>query len=720
MSITYTRLTDDQLKDMDLPSLQAYYAEVSTSIGIQTSTINHSQSIQAQYDYLILRSQSTVNGLGYEITATSNAIIEVDARSNVLVQSNIILDSTIIDLNSSIMGNTRIIDAAKASIITLTLEHSTINSNLVKSDEEFKRAATQYSSLYMTFMARDQMYKNCLSNISTTSSLLTVAENAQKISYTNWQTSSAFAVAKSGELSTLYLNSNAIQSTLTQLRINENIATTNLQSTNTGIVAISSLYKTALINQKYYQSLSTQSGVLDMYTAAYSTFMTASALARAAPTNTILSAASEMSRQRLATLTTTRDQVATQTTALQSLVAGATTDTYAITLKSAQDAVQLEIENVNKFQVSMNSSIAAVTYYSSLHNQATNDIVSSMAAVRLFSSLYVSSIAGSDVIMKRVRDDTSTIAKRVNDIATLDIQISSLNRQYTNHISGFNGWITYSTVMKQKIAEATTDIIRFSSLFESTNLGVIRLRDDLVVTDRRISDIRPIIRTQSSILEAEFINMQDYQAQIAAAFNLEEQATYRYRETFARQKRIARQQEYDTRVLQSVQATSTQNGNLAVQAAGAPFQQVAVNINTPIVNAAYTELLKVSAFLTTFASISSIYDSQTQNMQRISTAIREQRLAFSTLTKVSDTFRANPTNTVMGQAFSNAQATFISRQAATLPLKSNVTATQAQINSAKATFLTTYNTIFSPTEIMTNEITISSFLIQGFNTAVSQ
>jgi hypothetical protein len=250
----------------------------------------------------------------------------------------------------------------------------------------------------MVFMAKDQLYNNCLSKISTTSTLLTLAENAQKISYINWQTSSAVAVARSGELSTLYLSSNAIQSTLTQLRINENIATTNLQSTNTGIVAISSLYKTALINQKYYQSLSTQSGVLEMYTAAYSTFMTASALAKAAPTNTILSAASDMSKQRLSTLTTTRDQVAAQTTSLQSLVTGATTDTYAITLKSAQDAVQLEIDNVNKFQTYMNSSIAAVTYYSSLHNQATNDIISSVAAVRLFSSFYVSSIAGSNFV----------------------------------------------------------------------------------------------------------------------------------------------------------------------------------------------------------------------------------------------------------------------------------------------------------------------------------
>jgi len=80
----YTKLTDAQLESMTLAELTSYSQTVSTAVGLQYSSIVADQVVQAQYQYMILTSQSTINGLGYEITANNNAIIAADVRMYVL------------------------------------------------------------------------------------------------------------------------------------------------------------------------------------------------------------------------------------------------------------------------------------------------------------------------------------------------------------------------------------------------------------------------------------------------------------------------------------------------------------------------------------------------------------------------------------------------------------------------------------------------------------
>ncbi len=702
---------------MDLSSLQAYYNVVSKVIENETSTITGTQAVQTQYDYLIMNSQSTINGLSYEITANSNLIIAGDVRSNLLVQSNATLDSSIILYNSSITGYSAIIDAADRDIVSLTTEASSITAALTQSDFIFNSTAVYYSSLYMSFMARDQLYQNCLSNISTTSTLLSNAIIKERLSFSNWQISSAFTVARSSELSTLYLTSNAIKSTLTQYITNETNAITNLNSTNNGLIAISSLYTTALVNQQYYQALSTQTGVFGMYSAAYSTYMTVNSQSSAAPTNTVLLAAKNMSQQRLSTLTVNSNQSIAQVTALRALVAGATTDTYAASLKAAEDAIQLEVDNVRRFQGYYDSSISAVSYFSSLYEQASVDITSSLQAVSIFSTFYTSSIAGSNALMALAAADDATIATQQSQIDTLSLTISSLDRVYSSMVSSFSGWISYSSLMTQQIAQANTDLLAYSTFFESTNMAIINFNSELQGVESSITGNLTSIRTQSSILESETINMIGFQTLIGASFNMQEHATYQYRETYVRLRRLALQQYYDSCVLQQVQATSTQNGNLVRQAAGAAFTPIAINLNTPTINLAYNNLTTVTTFLNSFTSIYTNYDIQRQNLLNVSTSVGNQREAYSTLTTFSNQFQLFSGNPTAGQGFSNAQTAFITRQNNTRNLQSNAALTQAQINTAKNTFLTTYQAVFLSSDIIANESTISSFLIQGFRAA---
>jgi len=715
MSAGFVQLTDAELQQTDLPTLEAYAAQVSTTIGNEASTIAAAQVVQTQYDYLILTSQSTINGLGYEIMTNSNLIVAADVRSNALVLSNTILDSTMALYNSTIIGQTKIITAADTQMSSLMTESAGITSTLIQSDQNFISSAKYYSTLYTNFVGKDLLYQTCLSNIVNTSTLLSNAIVTQKKSYDNWQTSSAYTVARSAELTDLYAASNAIQSSLTQYRVDEATATRNLASTNTGIQSVSSLYATSLVNQQYYQTLSTQGGVLELYTAAYSTFQAAALLSNASPTNTLVTTAATMAQQRLSTLTVSKEQIAVQATQLQALVTGAVSDTYATQLKVAQDAVQLEIKNISTFQTYANSSIAAVAYFSTLYETAAGQVTSSMAAVSTFSSFYESSVTGSNAFMAKAASDTAAIAGQQAQVDAISLAISSLNKEYDGYTSSYTGWIAISSAMVAQVAAARADLITYSSLYESTNKSVAEYTVKRAEVDAKIVTNATVIKTQSTILEAETINALKYQNQIDTSVAMEENSVFMFRETYVRQKLQSAQQYYDACILSQVQATSTQNGNLKTQAAGSTVTPIPININTATINNANTIINNITAFLNTFTTIYSNYTSQVATLQNVGNSISTQAVTFSNVTTAANAFATDPTK---GATFSNLQTEYIGKQAATKQLQSNVTLTQSQINTAKTAFLATYQQTFTAVEIMNNESTISSFLIKGFASAI--
>ena len=715
----YTRFTDAELLDMNLEQLTAYSQTVSTAVGLQYSSIAGDQVVQSQYAYMILTSQSTINGLGYEITANDNAIIAADLRYSQLDADNKLLDSTMTSYLSSMVIQDKIIADSDAAISSLILESAKIDAELIKSDQEFVSSATGYSTLYMNFMAKDILYENCLSEISTTTFQYEASAIFENIALFNLQQSTANVVAKSMELSSLYLEGNQIQSSLSQYIIDETLAAAALTSTNAGIIAISSLYETAVINQRYYQMVSTQTATIDEFTEAQSKLADVKRRAEANPTDSVLVAASRMAEQTVSRIALKKTDQATKVTALQSLVAGATSDSYDTTMAAAQAAVELENNNVSTFQGYADLISKQIVYYSSIFEQATNDIASSMAAVTLYSSFYNSSIAGSNALMTLVARDTSSIAGQQAESDAIALTITSLNTQFTQYTSSYNGWISYSTLMKDEVARADAELSQQSTFYESTSISVKRFTDTLQQVQSSITGNDTTVFTLSSILESEMINMLGYQADVSASFNLEEQSAYQYRETYVRLRRVEAQKYYDACVLQQVQNTSTQNATLRQQAGAATFTPIAINLNTPTINLAYTNLTTITSFLDTFTSMYTNYDIQTVNLRGVSTSIGNQRTAYSTTRFFLNMSRLNPANPNIGQSFSNAQAAFIANQATTNNLLNNVALTQGQINTAKNTFLRTYQSVFLSSDIMNNESTISSFLIAGFKAAVT-
>ena len=715
----FTKLTDAQLLEMSPEQLSAYALTVSTAIGLQYSTIASDLVVQAQYDYMILTSQSTITGLDYEITANDNAIIAADIRTAQIDAENAAIDSTIASYQTQITSFDKVISDSDRAITALTAESAQIDADIAKTDAEFISSATGYSSMYLTYMAKEILYQNCLSDISTTSSLYDVAAAEENFFLRNLEESTANVVARTAELSSLYLQGDQIQSSLSQYVIDETLANAALASTNIGIAAISSVYATALINQQYFQQTSTLRGIDDSLTAAQTAVTSARALAAAKPTDTVLAAAATMAQQRLTTLTTSKTSLTAEVTALQALVTDATAISLDTAISAAEAAIQLETINVSTFQGYADAASAEIVYYSTMFEQANVEIVSSLAAVELYSSLYNSSIAGSNALMLLVTQDTSSISGQQAEVDAISIAVNSLNIQYDQYVSSFNGWISYSSLMNKEIEKADADLILFSTLYESTSVVVKSLSNDLDQIQSSIVGNDSDIYTLSTILESEIVNMIAHQADVAASFNQEEYSAYQFRETYVRLRRADAQKYYDACIVQQVQNTSTQNATLKAQAGPSAFTPLPINLNTPAINLAYTNLTTITSFLDTFSNIYTNYNIQTTNLEGVSTSIGNQRTAYSTVTFFTKMTRLNPTNPNIGQSFSNAQTAFIANQTTTNNLMNNVALTQVQINAAKNRFLTTYHAVFLSSDIMANESTISSFLIAGFNGAAT-
>lgn len=714
--MSYTKRSEEQLQAMSIGELTEYSQEVSTVIGFQYSSIVADQVVQAQYDYMILTSQSTVNGLDYQITLNNSAIVAADVRYKKLQSENIEYDSTIKYYEAEIVEKSKIIDDSSVMISSLTRESKQIAYKVSTSDSEFISSAVGYSTLYITYVTMDILYKNSLKELSTTSSVYEVSYKVTRMAEENLQTSTTFAVAKSVELSSLYKQGDQLQSTLSQYIINETNAKSALTSTNAGIIAVSSLYATALTTQKYYQLVSTQTIAINMFTQGQSTFDAAKLLSLANPTNTVFSSAMTMAQQRLSTLADNKNQITSQVNALKVVLSNVMDDSYETAMVASQATIDLQNQNISTFQGYADVANKELITYSTIFENSSRNIASSMVSVNIFDNLYKSSIAGSNALMERVVYDTSSISGKRTEIESLTMTISVLDKQYTDFTSSFNGWIEQSTIAKRVVEDSKRQINTLSTFYESTNIAVQGLSTDLRNTQSTINGITTTINTLSTIIDSETINELAFRTDVSLNFTLQEHATYKYRETYVRLKRVDAQSYYDSCVLKQVQDTSTQNGTIRAQVGDAAFTPISITLNTPTISLAYVNLTTITSFLDTFSKFYTNYDIQTMNLQGVSTSIGNQRGAYSTLMFYNTMYKLSPTN-VVKSSLDMAQNTFISNQNTTSQLLNNVSLTQAQINDAKRTFLTTYNAVFLSSDIIANESTISSFLVAGFKSA---
>ena len=718
MSSNYTQLSEEKIKQMSLADLKTYSFTVSSAIAEKTASIEKSKVVQNQYEYLILNSQSTITGFNYELLQTDNAIMAKLVQKNKFQDENVAYDSTILFYTARVDEQNKIIDDTVLNISSLTRESSEIDKYIEETNSVYISSAVGYSSLYMVYTAKDIIYKKCLDDTNATRVALGNAIINEAVSLKRFEDSTKAVIMKSAEVSSIYLEGTQIQSTLSEYKIQETNLAAALVSTNVGITALSSIYETSVLNQQYYQLLSTQSGFMGNYTTAKVVYDTALSRSQADPTNTSLTTATSMAEQRLYAINTSKTQADVRVAAAQRIVNGATNDCYAVSLAAAEGAIQLELQNSSTFQGYKDFSIKQVKYFSTLYEIAKVDIVSSIAAVESYNNFYNSSMAGSNALMTTINNDISSIAGEQATINALSLTISSLYDQHSEYTSTYSGHIVYSSLMKKKVEDATTNIILYKSLYEETRAEVDVKSKRLDVIEKSIDDNNTQINTLSSILEMEQINVRKYNKDITASFNMEELSAYKYRETFVRLKKADAQKYYEACVLDEVQKTSTQNAELKEQAGNAPFTLRPININSDTINLAYTNITTINNFLNTFSDIYTLYSIQNSNLDTMSISINNKQNEYALFVENSNKLRIDPNNMNLIQTVLASKKSLNDIDYNTNKIINEIELTQKQINAAKDKFLVTYQQIFVSKDIIENENTISSFLIRGFNSAV--
>jgi hypothetical protein len=696
---------------MSLTDLQKYATTVSTTIALEQSSIAGNQANYLTYSELVNVSQSTVDGIGYEIAANDLIVNTTDMQIADLSGQSAALLSTITNYQSSIDVQNGIVENASSIISSLTAESGMIDSTLNISQLGFVSTAKYYSTLYMTFMAKDLIYQNRLNAISTTSSILSAAIEYEKITYDNWQASTVTRQAIDSQLANLYTDSNAIQSTLTRYKIEETLAIGYYDSTNQAVNSISSLYAGSLLNQQYYESLSTQTGYTNALTTATTAATTAKNLSVASPNDTTLSAAATLAANLVTSLAAQKSAATTETAKLQALVANITADTYAATVAQYQNQIQIEINNISTFESYKTQSLGTLAFYSTLYDQSEFDVASSILQINTFSTLYDSSIVGSNTLMRIAAEDTSTIAGKQDEITAISMMISSMNIEYTNYDSSYKGYVSISTLMKKDVDIAVADLAIYSTFYESTTSALTDYTIQLQAVQGPLTSNTALLLSQSSILAYETINLKAYTTQLRNSINTQERASFAYRETYVRQKRISAQIYYDSIIADAIKTTAKTNEDAQkVAGPGAAIKPIEVDLTTPDITLAFTNLTTITAFLNTFMNIYGNYDVQTKNLQAVSTAVGGERESLNALTKYQTAYMVSPTPT-NAMILNSAQNDYNEAMKTYASIVKNIDLTQSQIDVAKPKFQQGYVGVFKSDEIFNNESTISSFLV---------
>ena len=707
----FTPISNSQLLKMRPEDLQAYSQNISAMIALEQSSITGKQLSYSTFSDRINVSQSTFNGLTYEIAANTSILQMNNMQIANLTKQDSNLREKIVAYQSSIDAQRDIMRASDSAISSLKLQESMIDSTLFGSELVFASTAKYYSSLYMTYMAKENAYQTHLQRINATSNILINAIQSEKDAQGILRASTMARRDLDSVLTALYTENNALQSSLIQYKADETLATRYYTSTNVAYTAISSIYAASLLNQNYYQSLSTQVTYMNSLAAAQSAASTATTAAAAAPSDTTLSAAVVMAKQLVTTLTNENAAATAATAKVQVLIPASQKAAYAAILNQYQNAVQLETNTVSTFDSYKTAAISSLTYYSSIYDRTIAAAPSSLALVTLYSTLYESSILGSNTAMELVKQTTSSIALKEDGIRGISFNISSLNTDYSALNSTYTGYMTISTVMKQQMDQALGGIASYSSFYTSTSAAILAISADIQTLNTNLNGTTAVLYSQSSMLMYENINLQAYTANLQESIAIQEKAMYQYRESYARQKLLSAQSYYDGLVAQANEMAATATAQAVAALGSAEFVvPIAPNLTTPAIIVASNNLAAMKGFTKRFRTLYENYDTQLENIAALETAISMQRAALDDITQTQNDYLIMATPATEA-SLSSAKTAYNAAAQDTEDIQSNIAFTQQEIDTAKLIFQGEYQGIFKPDEIAGFESTIGSFLV---------
>ena len=699
MSAGFVELTNDQLNKMDLDELKAYYKQVSAVVEQQTSTINADIVIQTQYQYLISQSQSTIDSITSQQIQNSNAIItSIEATANSVneISTN---TANLLSYDSTIRGETNNIELFSIQVSSLILESENINATLSKSDTAYASTSIAYSTLYQDFAVKDSIYQQSLIDISTTSSYLVSSVIAEAYSYAVLQSSIQNYYSTSQSLSSLITEGGDIHSTVIQYRVDEKIIQDALTSTNNGLLTLSSYYITAILNQDFVLALPTQSGLTPAFNSATTNYnILKSGTDTAAANTALLSLSTATAMKRFADSTVT---------SLQSQTGTSVTDSYNINMLAAQANVDAETQNVSTYTGKYNQDISSISYYSSLYEQATRDINSSIDGFNKYSAYYQSSVNGSNALMALVKKDNEAFADQLTQFDTLSRTISSLYTDYSNYNSTYIGLVQYSTILKDVISQSTIALNLYSTLYDSTSVVIEKLHRDSNVILKQLVSTQVNIDTYSTLIERNTANLLVYAANLDATYAQQELGTIQYRETIVRERHIRAQRDYDQAIIEEIQKNSTNRISTPT------------NLNTPAISIAYTTLKTVEGHVNKYPEIYDLYNLQSTKQGIMISTTMGYSNSYTTLLSSQMAARIYPNDTLVTERRVVSERIYHGGRQVLQERENTVKLGYDDIYSRKRASDEAYNSLFSPSELHANTSTISSFLIQGYSARVA-
>lgn len=720
--------SEAELQTMDLNAMIQYTSTVSTSIGLETSSLNANLGIQAMYSVLSQLSQSTIDGLGTEISLNTAMIESYKKTQELLDNVSTSYISTMLKYDTTIAKQLDTINFYNSTLSSYTIEYDNTVSSVSLENSMFVSAATHYSSLYYVYLGYQYQYDSNVSslalmdlNLSTARRLQDASEKALNESTIRWQNAS-------GILSSLYIDRINIASTVTQFRIDETNTYLNYTSSLTALGTISSIYNSALANENYNLALSTTVKRTAEYSDALEQFQRADLLynntipqGTTGPGDSLLFRTRKMAQERVIVCGTLKEE-ARRSKDLRLYEAGlASTNAYEAILLGYDQTI-LAYETVQqKYRGYKLSSLEAVAKYSSIYEKAATDIATYTGQINYYSSMYVSSMIASSTLLGYDRFDQSTLTGKIQYYNAVSWSISSLNEKYSTSLYQYNSTVFTSTFFGNIYASSLSNVIVYGQYYASTTSGINVLSNQLYGAGGLINIYNTLIFNNSSLLNSENIAIKAYNATTMKYINMQDESMYQYRESFARSKRQEYQTTYEANVFNAVQvANSATQSLIAAAPPGVTVTPIPVNLTSPLITSNYTQVNSMNNFLNSFTDIYTSFGLKDSYITRLSTSIGYEKSSWSTVDSYTRLqYFSTAKYSSLTKLITASCAKLASAQDSTTALLKTCAITQSTIDTKKVAILTKLGNFFTPANILAQNDTISSFITQSLAAVVA-
>ena len=720
-------LTEAQLKSMSTQEIANYKNTVSTSIGLEYSTLAVNQANYAIYNLYIQLYQSTINGVKYQLqyNAASNYTLKQIQTDLDLQDKNTRIKIEYYE--SEIDEKTKIMDESISSISSLSRKLSSLDLTI-----PYIGGGLEYSTLYIKSLGYDALIAEKEAELDKLNADVDTAAFEESTLYKNYVDSTLRWKITSNTLDKLHTRSNAIRTMLTRSLIDIATAEDEYNSTVVGISTLSSLRELVSLRTLYENELAKLAAEENNYIDSQNIFTTADVQYQniwsggsiqnvtntsATSQQSIALQARSMAQAQLYEASTSRHAARLSVSKLQTLLGLAKTSHYEATLDALEATVVSKSYLANTLKNYKLSSLQSVARFSSIYENANIDISTYSGLVKVYSSMYESSIIGASTMSTLNSVDQDRLKRLQEELTVTTHTLSILDDKQKKELDDYEKYILISSIHTRNMLSSMYAASTLSSLYYSTQNAIDFIKYGITSTNKGLIIAKNLFYAQSSILNSQYINLSYLDMQLNDSINTQERAAYEYRETFCRLQKINISRRYDGMVLGVIEAAS--NATVAAQATSAtPVAAIVPNLNTPEIKNTYTTLTSINSFITSFSEIYNAYDEQSSNIKNISTCIDKKSKSWSTLQFYDDAmYYSGYSNTELQPFITSASADYSNKTIQTNDAIEVYSTAQKTIISLKNVVYNKYKSFFGDTDIENQESTISSFMVQGYKQA---